>query len=344
LKQRFGRFEKEHPGLQIEVRIKGAPNESVLDILSTTNSAAPAAMPDLIALSYSQMQAAALAGFLHPLDGLTNLLQEPDWYAFARELGNVQNAEYGIPFACNAMMIVYRPSIFELPPANWNSILNSGTHIAFSISPTHADFPLSLYLSAKGRLIDEQGAFTLDENVLVRVLSLYQRAYEAGAIPVPITEFQTDFQSLNSYRNGDSDFAVVWASSDIGVKSGEYTSLLGLDDVPYSIGEGWVWALAGSNTENQAVAVALASYLVESNYMSQWSLASGYLPTRPLAVDGWEDQSLKTAIDDVLLASHPGPSDKIVAEFSPIMREALTRIFKGEQAEVVARNVMENLK
>jgi len=340
LNQRLNEFETEHPDLIIEVRIK----TNVIDFLSITNRAAPDAMPDLVALSYDQMQAAASAGLLHPIDGLTDILDDPDWYVFARELSSVQNAAYGFPFAADAQMIVYRSSVFETPPSNWETIINSGAQLAFSASDAQHYFPLSLYLSAGGQFTNEAGAFTLEEDALINVLSFYQQAYEANAIPVNIRDFQTDIQVLNSFRDGEIDLAVAWASSDIGVNSGGYTPLVGLDDVPHSIGNGWVWALAGSDTETQPLAIELISFLIESEYMSQWTYASGFLPTRPLAVAVWEDDAVKSAIDDVLLSAHPAPSPEVISVFGPIMQGALIRIFSGEQAEVVARSVIENLK
>ena len=340
LNQRLMDFEAEHPEIKIEIRVKA----DIVDFLSTTNRAAPAAMPDVVALSYDQLQTAAAAGLLHPLEGLTDILQDPDWYVFARELSSVQNANYGFPFAADAQLIVYRPSVFETPPSSWESIINSGSQLTFRVSDGQQYFPLSLYISAGGEFVDPQGAFMLDENVLVKVLSFYQQSYEAGVIPINIRDFQTDVEVLNSYRNGDTDLAVVWASSDLGINSGTYTPLLGLDDVHHSVGDGWVWALAGPDAEAEPLAIELATFLIESDYMSEWTNASGYLPTRPLAVAGWDDEDVKTAIDDVLLAAHPAPSSEIVSLFAPIMQQALIQIFSGEQAEVVARSVIESLK
>ena len=340
LNQRLNEFETNHPDLIIEVRIK----TNVVDFLSTTNRAAPNAMPDLVALSYYQLQTAASAGLLHPIDGLTDILQDPDWYVFARELGSVQNANYGFPFAADAQLIVYRASVFEAPPSNWETVVNSGAPLTFSASSAQQYFPLSLYLSTGSGFANENGAFTLSEDALISVLSFYQQAYEAGVIPASIRDFQTDIQALNSFRNGEADLSVAWASSDIGVNSGAYTPLLGLDEVPHSIGNGWVWALAGSDTESQPLAIELASFLIESEYMSEWTYASGFLPTRPLAVAEWEDETVKNAIDDVLLSAHPAPSPEVVSLFGPIMQGALIRIFNGEQAEVVARSVIEELK
>ena len=340
LNQRLKEFEAEHPDLQIEIRIK----TNIVDYLSKTNRAAPLVMPDLVALSYAQMQTAASAGLLHPLDGLTDILQDSDWYVFARELGSVQNVGYGFPFAADTQLIIYRPVVFETPLSIWDEIINSGAQLVFSLSDTEQYFPLSLYISANGQFIDEQGVFALDEDALIKVLSFYQQAYEAGTIPINIREYQTDIQALNSYRNGDADIAIAWASNDIGINSGGYTPLLGVDNATHSVGNGWVWSLAGSNAENQQLAIDLASFLIESDYMSKWTYASGYLPTRPLAVASWEDDSVHGAIDNILLGAHPVPSADVVNRFSPLINGALIRIFNGEQAEVVARSVIEGLK
>lgn len=340
LNQRLRDFEAEHTGVQIEVRLK----TNMLDFLAVTTNAAPDSMPDLIALSYDEMQAAAGAGYLHPLDGLTEILQDPDWYVFARDLSSVQNAGYGIPFAADTLLTVYRPAVFEQSPNTWDEIINSGAKIGFPAADPNGYFPLSLYLSLGGQLSDEQGAFSLDETVLVSVLSLYQSAHEADAIPISVKVFQTDEQALNSYRSGETDLAVVWASSDIAVVSGAYSPLLGLDDIPYSIGDGWVWAFAGSDRETQPLAVELASYLAESEFMSEWAFASDFLPTRPLALDSWQDEMVKNSINDVLLSAHPAPSPEAISKFGPLMNEALTRIFNGDQAEAVARSVIESIQ
>jgi multiple sugar transport system substrate-binding protein len=334
LKQRLSDFENEHPRLNIEVRVKSA--DDITGALSTTGNAAPSAMPDLVALSYSDMQASASTGFLHPLEGLTDILQDPDWYAFARELGHFQNTEYGLPFASDALLMVYRPSVFEEPLSSWDSVFNSGNQMVFSASDTQAYFPLSLYLSTKNELVDE--------GTLTRVLTLYKRAWDSETLPLSIREYQTDLQSLQVFRDGGADLAVVWASSDIGTQSGEYLPLLGLDDVHYSLGDGWVWALAGSSVENQPLAVELASYLVESDFMSAWTRASGFLPTRPQALNGWDDERLKTSLNEVLQSAYPVPSEDVKAVLSPILQGALIRIFNGEQPEVVARSVIENPK
>ena len=334
LRQRLTDFENEHPGIEIEVRIKS--DTDITSTLSVTNNAAPSVMPDLVALSYADMQIAASAGFLHPLAGLTDLLQDPDWYAFARELGHYQNTEYGLPFASDALLIVYRSSVFEETPLSWDAAFSSGNQISFPVSDPRAYFPLTLYASARSDLVDEVA--------LTRVLALYQLAFETGAIAPSTRSFQTDEQTLQAFRNGDVDLAVVWASSDVAAQSGQYIPLLSLDGSHYSLGSGWVWALAGSNVDNQPLAVELASYLVESEFVSDWTLASNYLPTRPHALDLWENEDLRISLNEVLQSAHPVPLDEPSVALSSLLPEALIRIFNGEQPEVVARSVLESLE
>jgi len=341
LKKRLSDFESEHK-ITIEVRIKSETN--ILNALSITNNAAPESMPDLIALSYSDMQVVASAGFLHPLEGLTDILQDPDWYVFARELGHLKNTEYGIPFAGDVMLSVYRPVVFNEPPATWDEIFELGTYVVVPVSDPKALLALSLYLSAGGALVDDQSAVTLNEDVLVRVLSFYKQALETETILLQTRDYQTDTQSLQFFRDGRADLAVIWASSDIQTRSGGYSPLLGLDNAHYALGDGWVWALAGSDVENLPLAVELASYLVDSNFMSEWTRASGVLPTRPQALSEWNDDALETSINEVLQSAHPLPPKDVVDVLGPILQGAVIRVFNGEQPEVVARSVIEDLK
>jgi len=74
LKHRLADFEAAHPRLKIEVRIKAEEGEtSLLNSLSITSAAAPTALPDLVALSRPDLEAAVLKGLVHPVDGLSTV-------------------------------------------------------------------------------------------------------------------------------------------------------------------------------------------------------------------------------------------------------------------------------
>ncbi|RPH57050.1 MAG: hypothetical protein EHM81_12165, partial [Chloroflexi bacterium] len=104
------------PGLQIEVRVKAESGPgNLLNSLSATRAAAPSILPDLVALSRADLEAATANGLLHSLDGLTTLPDDPDWYPYARQMAHIQNTTFGLPFAGDALVLVgYR---YPLPSA-----------------------------------------------------------------------------------------------------------------------------------------------------------------------------------------------------------------------------------
>src|SRR5262245_45283684 len=68
LSQRLAKFESQHPGLKIDVRLKDEdPEGQILNDLSITRAAAPSVLPDLILLSRPDLEAAARKGLLHPM-------------------------------------------------------------------------------------------------------------------------------------------------------------------------------------------------------------------------------------------------------------------------------------
>jgi maltose-binding protein MalE len=115
LAQRLAEFEDGHPGLKIEVRVKKVEAENeIINVLSLTRVAAPSALPDLIIMSRPDLEAAAIQGLLHPIDGLSTALEDPNWYSYAQGLGRIQNTGYGLPFAGNALVLVYYPDLAQL--------------------------------------------------------------------------------------------------------------------------------------------------------------------------------------------------------------------------------------
>ena len=211
-KQRLSDFEATHPDLKIDVRIKSDDGETgLLNSLSITSSAAPTALPDLIALSRSDLEAAALKGLLHPVDGLSTVLDDPNWYPYARELGHIQNIGYGLPFAGDALIMIHRP---ELEVTTWENILAGEDILVFPASDPQALVALSLYISAGGRIVDEQGLPTLDEERLTQTLLMIQNGHliEQAFLPA-MANYGTDAPSIQAYRDGRANIAIAWAAN-----------------------------------------------------------------------------------------------------------------------------------
>ena len=333
LKQRLADFETEHPGLELDVRIKSDENESdIVNALSVTSKAAPSALPDLVALSRPALESASLQGLLHPIDGLSSTLDDPNWYSYARQLGHIQNTGYGLPFAGDTLILAYHSEVERIN--SWNDIVASENPLVFTAGDPKALVALSLYVSANGELVNAQGQPTLNAEVLTRVLTLISDGVLAGVFAPSLGNVVSDEQVLQAYLGERANMAIFWASH-YRPPEGQFTiPLPGLEATSFSLGTGWVWALAGSSVENQQLAADLADFLVADDFLRDWTTASGYLPTRPSSVD-----TENTTMTAILESTQLIPSNDVLLVLGPIMQDAVNRVLAGEKPEVVAESV-----
>lgn len=337
LRQRLADFEAEHPGLELEVRVKTDENElDIVNAVSVTSLAAPSALPDLIALSRPALEFASLKGLLHPIDGLSTTLADPNWYEYARQLGHIQNTGYGLPFAGDALILAYHSEVERI--SSWNDIVASENPLVFTAGDPKALVALSLYVSANGELVNGQGQPTLNQEALTRVLTLISDGVLAGVFSPSLGNMVSDEQVLQAYLGERANMAIFWASH-YRPPEGQFTlPLPGLEERPFSFGTGWVWALTGSNADNQELAIELAEFLVDDDFLKNWTDASGYLPTRPSSVDV-EDTTMTAILESAQLL----PSDDALLVLGPLMRDAVIRVLGGEKPDVVAESVITQL-
>ncbi len=337
LGHRLDDFEAAHPGLELEIRIKADEGElGLVNALSVTSVAARSVLPDLVALSRPALESATLKGILHPIEGLSGTLDDRNWYGFARNLGHVQNIAFGLPFAGDVLVLVYRSEVERIN--TWNDILASENPLVFAAGDPKAFVVLALYVSAGGELLDAQGQPTLNQDVLTRVLTMISDGVLAGVFSPSSGNLVTDEQVLQAYLGERANMAIFWASN-YRAPQGQFTlPLPGLDETQFSFGTGWVWALAGSNPENRQLAEELADYLVADDFLRAWTRESGYLPTRPSSVDS-ENATMTAILESAQLI----PSNEVISVLGPLMQDALVRVLNGEKPEVVAESIIEQL-
>jgi len=344
LQERLDEFMARRPGLQIEVRVKAESGPgNLLNSLTVTEAAAPSILPDLIALSRASLELATASGLLHPLDGLSTLPDDPDWYPYARQMAHVQNTTFGLPFAGDALALVgYRYPL----PSDWNE-LSDETLFIFPAASPRALFSLSLYLSAGGTLQDSQGSPALDETIMADVLSFYLPPTENEFIPTSVTTYENDEQAWNAFREQRGNLVVSWTSRYLKEQSASLAlaPLPGLEAGPYSLATGWSWALAGSNPEIQPLAVELAEFLSDSQFLAEWTQAAGYLPTRPTTLSSWSDANAQITLTQIAESAHLLPGQDLLATLGPLFSEATLSVLDGEQLPLTAaQSAIEQLK
>jgi multiple sugar transport system substrate-binding protein len=338
LKERLKNFEADHPGLEIDVRIKSVSGDTdLLNSLVITSMAAPNALPDLIALPRHSLEAAVQKGLIKSLD-LSNQPRTSELFPYAQKLSEIDGTPYGLPFAGDAQVMIYRPELVWIK--TWNDILLSDSQLIFAGADPQAETMLSLYASAGGELTDAQGKPTLDQDVLIKVLELFSKGRGVSLFPDAVKNISTDDQVLQEYRNQRADIGILHFSNFHASQDGLYQPLMGLGDEPhFTFSDGWLWALTGQTPEKQQLATALAEYLTADEFLTPWIQDTGYLPTHHATTTDQVDATVLDVID----ASQPFPSTDVVAILGPLLQEAVTRVLNGEQPDAVARSVIEKL-
>jgi ABC-type glycerol-3-phosphate transport system substrate-binding protein len=196
-------------------------------------------------------------------------------------------------------------------------------------------------------LQDNQGHLALDENIIGQVLSLYQPFVENGLLPPNIVDYQDDEQAWNAFREQRGNLVVSWTSRFLKEQTLPLAlaPLPGLDAGQYTLATGWSWALAGSNADNQSLAVELAEFLSDSQFLAEWTQAVGYLPTRPTALSSWSDARTQTILSQAAESAKLVPGEDLLVTVGPLFSEATLAVINGEQLPTeAAQSIVAQLK
>jgi multiple sugar transport system substrate-binding protein len=348
LQERLDQYTAQRPDIRIETRVKAASGTGgLLDSLSSAHAAAPLVVPDLILLPRSSLEIAALKGLLFPIDSFIEPLDEGDWYPFAVELSQIQTSTFGLPFAGNALISLYRPSEIETPATDWLSALEAGLPIAFPAAEEEAHFPLAEYLSTGAPVQDSEGRPFLDSAALINVLTFFQDAELAGVMPFWLTQFTNDSQSLEAYNENQVNITVTWINRYLSTLPADTaaTPIITQNGRPFTLATGWIWALSNPQSERHPLSIDLAEFLTDSEFLSPWSEMAGVLPPRETALEGWENVALRNMVSMIADSSHLIPPNDVMAVVGPALSQATVDILKRQSTPSrSAVNAIESLE
>lgn len=339
LKSRLEEFSAQNPDLTLNVRVKALSGPgSLIESLAAASAAAPQALPSLVLLSRSDLETAALKGLVFPLDGLSQALTDADWYPYARQLAMIQGSNFGIPFAGDALLLIYRPARIGAAPGGWNAILERGQPLIFPAGDPQALFTLALYQSLGGKVEDLQSRPTLEAETLTRVLTFYSNGARQGIFPAWLTQYQTDSQAWQAYHENRGNWLITWSSRYLSELPVDTTaiSLPALEDNPPSLASGWVWAVSDPLSEKHAASVRLAEFLAQSDFLAEWSAAAGYIPPRPSSLTAWSNQNLKALLSQLVLSAQVRPSNYLVSSLGPVLQEATIQVIRNQSDPIQA--------
>lgn len=337
----------ERRSVDIEVRVKALNGPGgLIDSLGGANAAAPMALPDLVLLPHDLLEIAALKGLLIPMDDMIDPLDGSDWYKYAQQLAFVQNSTFGIPFAGDSLLLLYRPAAIATPPHDWTSALETASPLIFPAAEEQASFTLAQYLVAGGQLQDEDGRPMLDAETLTQVLTFFQEANTSGLMPTWLTELTTDEESITAYREASGDMAITRISRYLN----ELPVDTAADSMPTPTGSldtlahGWVWALSNPQVQRHPLSVELAEFLTQGEFLARWSPAAGLLPPRSSALSGWFDTTTRNLVGRIVLSANIVSPADVLTVISPALKQATIDVLSNQvDPATAAQNAVEQV-
>lgn len=335
LQARLNEYIKNRPSVgRIEVRVKALHGPGgLLDALSTAGAAAPAALPDVVALPRDLLEQAALKGLLQPSPVLAQRIHDGDWYPYAIDLARLQGTVYGLPFAGDALALAYRTQEYPQPPVTWQDVQAVRDPLAFAAADPLALFTLATYQAAGGQITTEPGKSALDTVVLTEVLTYYAVSEQAGVMPSWLTQIQADEQAWDALNEGRTDLAVTWASRYLAQGADELAlaPLPTPDGRPFTLATGWVWALAARDGERQAQAAELASFLAEPAFLESWWQAAGLLPVQSSGLSRQDDPSeLQQVLHQIASSARLLPPAEAQPSLGGLLEAAVVQVLKRQ--------------
>ncbi len=151
-------------------------------------------------------------------------------------------------------------------------------------------------------------------------------------MPYWITQYQTDEQAWQAFISGETDLVITWASRYLSSMQAD-TAIAPLpieSGTPYTLANGWVWALSTPHTDRQALGAELAEYLTDSEFLGQWSEAGGVIPPQPSSLSGWSDSSLQALINRIAVSARLIPSTDLLTSLGPPLQQATVAVLKEQ--------------
>jgi ABC-type glycerol-3-phosphate transport system substrate-binding protein len=348
LAEQLDAFSDAYPDMQVEVVVKKAQGRGgLLDFLRSAQDAAPSVMPDLIILDVADLETAASAGLIHPLDDLISPTTVDDQFPFAMAMGQVQTRTMGYLMGATMQHAAYRVDQFETANITWTGVISSSQPFllpAAGHDDLVNDATLIQYLAAGGDIIDSEGNPTLSHSTLEDVFDFYSDCISRTIIsPSAMLDIGSASDTWNLLTAGEGGIAIVPAGQ-YWLDNEELFSPAFIptpEGQPLGFARGWALALVTSDPTRQSTAMLLFDWLTAPDHSAQWTQAAGYLPGTRGALQLWNlSNAERSFLFDLLDAATTPPRKEVMEVIGPALQNGLEALFEGwatpEEAATIA--------
>jgi len=333
LADRLAQFEADQPGVRVQLRLKETSGPAgLLESLRAATAVAPAALPDLIALTASDLATAADEGLVDAYPaGLPP--QTTSWLSFAVEGASPAGVLYGVPLAAQTDVIVYDVPSFARAPADWSDLIGGPAPFLFPAADPRASFTLAQYLALGGQLTQADGSPALDPSVLEEVLTFYGSAYNAGVLPLTSRQYESSAQTWSAFQQRRAASAVApleaWLADPLSGASA--APLPTRDGAGVTVATTWTWAVVTRDPETQSVLVELVEWLSDPEFTGPWTHSLRRMPVQAAALAAWPDGPARLLVQQLAAVARAAPPQTLLDVVGPPTRRAVDAVLSGAQ-------------
>lgn len=352
LEDQIEAFNRANDQYSVNVRLKKQEGQgSILSTLIAAQPVASSALPDLVILHQNDLVQAAREGVIRAIDDWAPDALRTDLLPNTLALGDVDGKLYGLPYAISLQHMLYQTALFRQPPLSFEAVLESERRFLLpGMPPANQEVNSVLaaqYLAAGGRLVDDAGVPTLDQEPLLEVLAFYAEGIRAGIFSNEILTFSQPLDYWQRLKQGDNPLAVV--NSTLYLQNIEDTEGLAFSPLPTPDGQGalvlsgWLWALTATDPAQQDGALAFLRWMMDAEAQADYTQAFGVLPSRRRALRIWTESDYLTQVEDWLSRSIIIPASQRNNAAAAQLQAAFEAVIGGVTAEEAARQALSGL-
>ncbi len=324
-----------NPEIVVDLRVKGEDQaHSILNILELTNRHAPEALPDVILIRAEDARAARRRGLL-PANGIFNtILQEGDWYPYAKQLSDSKIVGDCIPMAGDATVIFADSNLRISQPQKWVDIERRKSSLGFpAVDPTQMFFKMLMNMN-DAQIVNENGKYQISPDGLEATLRLILSAIDREILNADLLEYSSERNVWIDFGKEKFDWAALQISHylkdlDANVQTLNFVNNEGLPILPAT---GWLWCVLATEPEKQTLAMTYVRWMTDPKFQMEWTPSAGYLPVRLSSIAGWNDQpSVSQIVASLSEKAQVFQDFGIAPEIENILHAIMPSIFAGEQ-------------
>lgn len=343
LSAQIAAFEAANPGVKVDAVLKKPYGKGgMLDFLTSTAGAVPAALPDVAVLDIRELGVAAQRELIQSLDGLITPEVAQDLVAPARVAGQVNNVWFGLPFQADVQHLIYNTQLAATAPVTWTDVLSGTSEYLFPAGGQATvagegrlvnDAFVIQYFGTGARLTGESGQATLDKDSVAAVLQFYADGLAAGLIPKTSIQYSSVDDTWPIYLSEEVGLANASAHHYLeardSFRKSSFAPIPTQNGKATSVFRGWAYVLVTRQPERQKIAWSLIEWLTTPQRLGEWALAANYLPTRLSAWPTNPDDEYLAFLAELLQNSRVRPTGPGHDEVARALQRAVQAIFAG---------------